>query len=285
MDGLDCCVEKPEEPCDGSVFIDLVEGTVETYCDGMWVQHPFCCPTVNVIQLAYVPDLTDPTNNSSDNYSQFVIGSDGNPYYIDGDGTAIALGTTPTVTEDTAPTITLPSSSNEGDVYINTTVEETYVYDGTNWVLVPDCCPIVNQGGPITPPVSLACDANSPYRNMFVVDTDGATWYFDKNGCPIMMSTPPEPCSDDFTYAAGSTLVCAGEDIDLFADGGVSYSWTGPGGYTSTTQSPSRSAATLAMSGLYTVDMVQASGCTARRAVYVRVIICPPPVSNVEINC
>ena len=47
---------------------------------------------------------------------------------------------------------------------------------------------------------------------------------------------------------------CTGDVIHLTANGqaGSSYSWTGPGGWTSTLQNPTRTNATVAMSGTYT---------------------------------
>lgn len=47
---------------------------------------------------------------------------------------------------------------------------------------------------------------------------------------------------------------CTGDVIHLTANGetGATYSWTGPGGWTSTAQNPTRTNATVAMSGTYT---------------------------------
>ncbi len=52
----------------------------------------------------------------------------------------------------------------------------------------------------------------------------------------------------------GGGPYCVGETINLVANGqaGASYSWTGPGGFTSNLQNPSRPNCTMAMAGTYT---------------------------------
>ncbi|RFS13431.1 PA14 domain-containing protein, partial [Emticicia sp. C21] len=56
---------------------------------------------------------------------------------------------------------------------------------------------------------------------------------------------------------------CQGSTIVLGATGGTSYSWTGPNGFTSNLQNPTIANGTTAMSGVYTVTVTNASGCTA----------------------
>src|SRR5699024_4120055 len=66
----------------------------------------------------------------------------------------------------------------------------------------------------------------------------------DVNGCQniaqVTVTVNPLPTvtvSSDFD-------VCIGEDINLTAGGGTSYSWTGPNGFTSTSQNPTITGAT-----------------------------------------
>ncbi|MES2704774.1 MAG: Ig-like domain-containing protein [Bacteroidota bacterium] len=49
--------------------------------------------------------------------------------------------------------------------------------------------------------------------------------------------------------------------------GCTSYAWSGPGGFTSILPNPSRSPATLAMAGIYTVTATNAAGCTTTMTV------------------
>ncbi len=56
--------------------------------------------------------------------------------------------------------------------------------------------------------------------------------------------------------------VCVGDPINLYVDvSGLSYSWTGPDGFTSTDQNPTISAATAAKDGTYSVDIVDGNSC------------------------
>jgi len=56
--------------------------------------------------------------------------------------------------------------------------------------------------------------------------------------------------------------VCEGSTIELYGDAGMaSWSWSGPGGWTSTLQNPTRSGATLAMAGTYTLTVTNGNSC------------------------
>jgi N-acetylneuraminic acid mutarotase len=63
---------------------------------------------------------------------------------------------------------------------------------------------------------------------------------------------------------------CIGNPIVLNASGGSSYSWSGPGGFTSTAQNPVITNATTAMSGTYTVT-VTSNGCSSTASTIVTV--------------
>ncbi|MGZ3864546.1 MAG: PKD domain-containing protein [Bacteroidia bacterium] len=66
--------------------------------------------------------------------------------------------------------------------------------------------------------------------------------------------------------SASGTTVCLGATINLTSSGGVSYSWSGPAGYSSNTQNPSIPNSTLAMSGSYVVTVTDANGCVNANA-------------------
>lgn len=75
---------------------------------------------------------------------------------------------------------------------------------------------------------------------------------------PVTVTVNPLP-----TATAGSNSpICAGGTLNLTSSGGGTYSWAGPNAFTSTTQNPSITGATVAASGTYTVT-VTAAGCSA----------------------
>ena len=69
---------------------------------------------------------------------------------------------------------------------------------------------------------------------------------------------------------------CVGGTLNLLGttDVGTTFSWTGPGGFTSTEQNPSRANATLAMSGLYSFTSTLAT-CSSSGTVSVTVGVTP----------
>ncbi|MEO6406163.1 MAG: hypothetical protein ABIY51_13075, partial [Ferruginibacter sp.] len=56
----------------------------------------------------------------------------------------------------------------------------------------------------------------------------------------------------------GENVICLGTTTVFTATGGVSYSWTGPGGFTAST-----AAITVSVAGVYTVTVTNANGCTS----------------------
>jgi len=81
----------------------------------------------------------------------------------------------------------------------------------------------------------------------------------------------PITCS---ATASNTGPYCPGATVQLNATGGGTYSWTGPGGYTSNVQNPSIPNATTANAGVYTVT-VNVSGCTATAST--TVVVNPTP--------
>ncbi|MFN0201685.1 MAG: hypothetical protein ACKVTZ_09205, partial [Bacteroidia bacterium] len=88
------------------------------------------------------------------------------------------------------------------------------------------------------------------------------------------------------TASNGGAANCAGT-ILLYANGGSSYNWAGPGGYTSTMQNPTRTNATATMAGTYTVTVTGSNGCTATATTNVTVNCTnptPPCAGNLVVN-
>ena len=72
---------------------------------------------------------------------------------------------------------------------------------------------------------------------------------------------------------------CTGDVIQLTANGqaGASYSWTGPGGWTSNLQNPTRTNATVAMSGTYTCTITVGSQTNSAST---EVVVSQKPTAN-----
>ena len=79
---------------------------------------------------------------------------------------------------------------------------------------------------------------------------------------------------------SGGGPYCVGETIYLTAQGqaGATYSWTGPGGFTSTQQNPTRPNCTLNMAGAYTCTITV--GSQSNSATTEAVVIYPQPTAN-----
>ncbi len=88
------------------------------------------------------------------------------------------------------------------------------------------------------------------------------------NALPVLpVSNPP-------------VTVCVGDPLQLSVNTASSYNWTGPGGFTSTAQSPRIDNASLQMSGTYTVVVTNDAGCEA--ITQTEVIVVARPVAFID---
>jgi hypothetical protein len=69
--------------------------------------------------------------------------------------------------------------------------------------------------------------------------------------------------------ASNGGIVCVGSTLQLYASsvaGATAYAWTGPNGFTSSSQNPTIPNATLAATGTYSVTVTVNTGCTSATA-------------------
>jgi hypothetical protein len=101
----------------------------------------------------------------------------------------------------------------------------------------------------------------------------------DDIGCTATASTEVIVYAKPVATASSNSPVYVASTIALYGRpaGMSSYSWTGPDGFTSSLQNPTRENATLAMAGTYTLTVVNANGCSACSSTYVVVTEPPPP--------
>ncbi|MBL7815791.1 MAG: DUF11 domain-containing protein [Saprospiraceae bacterium] len=90
-------------------------------------------------------------------------------------------------------------------------------------------------------------------------------------------------CSVTATASASPSTVCAGQSVTLSVSGGNSgstYTWSGPNGFTSTTQSPTISGVSDVNSGTYSVTVSNSPTCTATSTVSVVVTTVTATAAN-----
>ena len=104
----------------------------------------------------------------------------------------------------------------------------------------------------------------------------------DVNGCTATATANVVINALPAATASSNSPVCVGATISLTSSGGTSYSWSGPGGFTSTLQNPTRTNATVAMSGNYTVTVTNVNGCSA--VAVTNVTVNPLPIATAGSN-
>ncbi len=96
------------------------------------------------------------------------------------------------------------------------------------------------------------------------------------NGCTANSNTTVTVNASPNANATSNSPICSGATLTLSTPSvsGATYSWSGPGGYTAAIRNPSRTNATIAMSGTYTVT-VTANGCSTVSNVVVTINATP----------
>ncbi|MCB0520075.1 MAG: gliding motility-associated C-terminal domain-containing protein [Lewinellaceae bacterium] len=116
---------------------------------------------------------------------------------------------------------------------------------------------------------------SNPVATPLVTTTYNVTITFACGGMAtddVIITVLPSPTAT----ASNNSPICPGGTINLMASGGASYEWSGPPPFTSTQQNPSIPNADVFNSGLYTVTVTDANGCTGTAST--NVIVLPPPV-------
>jgi gliding motility-associated-like protein len=103
----------------------------------------------------------------------------------------------------------------------------------------------------------------------------------DVNNCTNTITTLVIVNPQPIVSATGAT-VCENSNATLTSNGGTSYSWSGPGGYTSNVQNPNFPNAVPSNSGMYTVLVTDANTCT--NTAVANLLVNPAPVANIVTN-
>ncbi len=111
--------------------------------------------------------------------------------------------------------------------------------------------------GPITCTIPVGTTPGNGYR-IRIVSTNPAFTSVDNNININVVSSLPAPSIN------ANTPLCVGMTLNLSASASYavnSYSWSGPGSYSSTQQNPSIPSVTAANGGVYTVSVTHANNC------------------------
>jgi len=105
----------------------------------------------------------------------------------------------------------------------------------------------------------------------------------DSKGCTAVTFATVGITPNPTPGASNNSPVCAGSDISLTGTGGTSYAWSGPSGFTSSSNPATLTAVTAAMTNnIYTVTVTDANGCTASTTTQITVY--PLPVATAANN-
>ncbi|WP_316817344.1 gliding motility-associated C-terminal domain-containing protein [Pedobacter nyackensis] len=94
---------------------------------------------------------------------------------------------------------------------------------------------------------------------------------------PFELNVQPLPTP---TINGPTKPVCIGEPIQLTVSDASNYQWTGPNGFSSTSQSPVIPKATVEMAGTYYVTVTNEAGCVVNKEI--EVFIVPRPVITID---
>ena len=171
-----------------------------------------------------------------------------------------------------------PSTTDPDHACINST-EDYWVTDTPgstyNWVL--------SGGGTITQGQGTsAIRINWTTTGTFILTvTETLASTTNCSGAPVTLNIIVDPLPVP-TATANSPFT--GGDLNLIGgpDGMLSYSWTGPDGFTSTLQNPVITGVTNAAAGIYTLTVTNSAGCSASTTVNVTIntVDLPTAVAN-----
>jgi hypothetical protein len=171
-----------------------------------------------------------------------------------------------------------PTTTDPDHACINST-EDYWVIDTPgstyNWVL--------SGGGTITEgqgssAIRINWNAVGTF-NLSVTETLASTTHC--SGAPVILNIIVDPLP---VPTATANTPFTGGDLNLIGgpDGMISYSWTGPNGFTSAVQNPVITGVTDAAAGTYTLTLTNAAGCSASTtvAVTINTVNLPTAVAN-----
>lgn len=161
------------------------------------------------------------------------------------------------------PVASVSITSNDADNTICTGTSVTFTATPTNGGTTPSYQWQVNGAnvGTNSPTYTTTSLTNGAVVTCIMTSNLGGVIGSPATSNSITMTVNTIPATP--TPGSNSPL-CSGNTLNLTTAtvSGATYAWTGPSGYTSTSQNPTRPSATTAMSGTYSVTVTK-SGCTS----------------------
>jgi gliding motility-associated-like protein len=181
------------------------------------------------------PTITNASTLQSGNYTVAVTNANGCT------NTAVT-----TVTVNPTPTI---SAGNTGPycqgatISLSVSAASAYAWSGPNGF----------NSNLQNPSIANSQTVNAGVYNVTITLATGCT---ATGSTAVIVHPSPNP-----TITSNSP-VCLGSQLNLFGLGGVTYTWTGPNNFNTTTQNPSIATTSLVNAGNYTLTVTNANGCT-----------------------
>ena len=172
------------------------------------------------------------------------------------DGGCTSDPVTTAVTVNTAPVANFDADITSGCAPLTVQFTDTSAGSPTSWSWsFPGGSPLsANTQGPHT----VTYSSPGTYTISLTVSNDCGSDDETKTSYITVSEAPT-------ASASSNSPVSEGADIQLYGgpDSMITYSWTGPGGWTSNAQNDTRTGATLAMAGTYTLTVTKSDGCSA----------------------
>jgi hypothetical protein len=266
-----------------SICLDTLSNIIST---GNFSNSVDFNPDLGTFNLTSAGNIDVYLHKINQSYQKPLVSSNGPLNFCVGNSVSLSSSYASGNIWSTGATTQSITTSSSGVFYVSTF--DNVCYSSSDSVVVTvnplPASPVISTGGPTAlcqgNTVTLTSSAAASYlwstaetTQSISINSTGnySVTINDANGCsstsnPVSISVNPLPIAT----ASNTGSYCPGNSIILSASGGSSFSWSGPGGFTSTAQNPVINNATTAMSGTYTVT-VTSNGCSSTASTIVTV--------------
>lgn len=212
--------------------------------------------TVGIQSYTFSPSIGAPPNGNTPNYGPVNFTSPGTYTVTYSNSNAGCVSSTFSVI-NVYPTPTL-NISNNSPICAGNNVNLTLNSSATNFTWTGPGGFTSNLQNPTlnSPPPS-----NSGIYQVNISDINGCV----NNGTTnVIINSNPQ-------VTINTPTACLGGNFTLTANGGSTYSWSGPGGFTSNSQNPSFTNVNTNLNGVYSVTVTDINGCISSNSTIVNV--------------